>query len=161
MAEPASVELQKAIFAALIADKSITAAIGMIAIGGKNVPAIFDKVPQEIIDQITTGTYPTYATIGDGTETFELFDSTDEEDDAELTTHTLAIAVYSQAIGLIEAKNIAHLIRKSLSSAFRAGTLALATNEIKSFDSARVEYSRLEGFVNYAALQMRVLTSPK
>src|ERR1700748_2860792 len=127
----ASIELQKACFAVLAADDAIAAVLKPVSVGGKLVPAIFDKVPSDVATLFQTGAGPTYITVGEGTERYELYgEAEDDGDDVELTAHMLTFHVWSQTIGMLEAKALALLMRTALRNAYATRQLALQTNTI-------------------------------
>lgn len=163
MAGSAAIELQKALFAALIADKDVAAALPKIDIANAPRVALFDLVPQEVITLFTSGKGPTYATLGQGANDFVPMGEDDGEDDStELveTTHHPSIHVYSQQVGLLEAKSIVELMCAAIRAA--KASIDLPTNRLKLFDPVSAEYRRLEdGFTSHGALTLRAITTPK
>jgi len=161
MTQPAAIELQQAIFAILSADVGVAAALPKVTIANAPTVALFDLVPQELIKLFESGQGPTYATFGQGTEAFEPFDSDDDDaDELVESSHLIAVHVYSQQVGLLEAKSIIDLIRVAIANG-RAG-IDLPTNNLKLLDPVSAEYRRLDdGFTSHGALVLRAITTPK
>lgn len=151
---PASLELQPAIVVLLTADAGVKAALP----GGR----IYDRVPGDVNQLFVEGKGPTYVTIGDGRETFDLAgsDRADEaEEDYECSDHFIALHVWSQTVGFIEAKAIAYAMRRAIKTAFRAGALTLANNDILQIDPVSLECGRSEDQITaHAVLTVRVKT---
>lgn len=141
-------ELQQAVFAALKND------VGMITLMGAD-PAIYDKVPDDVIKAYSQGAGGTYVTIGEGTESFTQGDFM-----LEITEHKFHVVVWSQNIGAPEAKKIAYAARSALAAALPEGT-SLGSNIIDVLTPLTVQTERApDGVTTRALLVMRALTSP-
>jgi hypothetical protein len=160
----ASVELQKAIFAVLSDDANVEAALGTVAINGAQVLALFDLVPQEIINAYSSGEGPTYATFGQGSFDITPFDDDGSDDEEEFSEdeHRIAVHVFSRQVGLLEAKTIIGVISDAIKIAWKAGQIVLPHYQLKVLDPVSGEFGRQEdGFTSHGALVLRALISPK
>lgn len=168
MPNSAALELQAAIYTALSEDDAV---VGLLA-PPKNftgLPAntplmLFDKVPDAVMQSFVANGGVTYATLGDGSERYELAgddDRSDDEDTIEITRHTLAFHVYSQKVGLLEVKAIAIAMRTAIVNAWRQQRLTLPANRIIHIDASALAYDRLnDGFTSHAGLAMTCSTQP-
>lgn len=152
----AAIELQRALWELLTNDKVVEAAFGDAKV------QIYDKVPDAVMQAFLAGTSPTYVTLGEGSETYEITGEDDDENRTELTHHVLVFHVWSAQVGLLQAKAIALAIRAAIIGAFKKGTLELAANKLKTIDPVRLDYNRQpDGFTSHAGLVMSALTQPE
>lgn len=157
----ATIELQKAVYALLIADAVLQALLPKIVSLPDAPIALVDKVPADIPNLFQQGNGPTYATLGSGSEIYRLAGASDEEERVEETVHDLVFHVFSQQIGLLECKAIAFAIRFALVDGFKAETLRLPSHRITTLDPMRVDHDRMEdGFTSHAGLKITVVTNP-
>jgi len=160
----ASVALQKAIFAVLSGDDGVKAALGTVSIDSVDVLALFDLVPQEIINAYSSGEGPTYATFGQGSFDITPFDDdgSDDEEEFHEDEHRIAVHVFSREVGLLEAKTIIGAIADAIKIAWKAGAIVLPDYQLKLLDPVSGEFGRQDdGFTSHGALVLRAIISPK
>ncbi|HWY14434.1 MAG TPA: DUF3168 domain-containing protein [Rhizomicrobium sp.] len=158
----ASLELQKALYGVITADAGVQAAMGVTTAA---TVLLYDKVPDTVMQAFAVGTAPTYITLGEGHERYDLpGESDDPDDNVEITNHVLVFHVWSQKVGLLEAKTIALAVRAAIVSAYNAKppTLTLTTNRLLRIDPNSLVYDRLQdGFTSHAALTMTAQSQPR
>jgi hypothetical protein len=152
MSNAATFELQQKFYAAITGDAGVKVLMGA-------TPAIYDSVPDAVRQAYQKGSGPTYVTIGEGNEAFDLgdFDGTDGFEQIE---HKCHIYVWSQQVGAVEAKKITYAIKEALIAALPEGS-DLGTNTLNVFHPLQVMTERApDGVTTRAMLVMRALTTP-
>ena len=159
----AACALQAAVYTALCADDALIALLAPPA-KFEGLPAntklmLFDKVPDPVMQSFLSGGGVTYATLGEGTVRFELFgDPGDEDGSVEEERHSFTFHVWSQSVGLLEAKKIAAAISQALKDAFANKTFRLSGYTIANIDPVACGFDRTnDGFTSHASLTMSCL----